>query len=533
MTRLKDYIIEKINQKEFEEVLNSKDIQAGCEFEFYISTDHSSTYFELEEEISLAEEERTQASDVLDSFTFDIQELDERLDNIDDEKKKLTGDIDDLTRRIEWLEDDIKNITYDMENGLFKDRVAVDANVKALKDKNDEIKILKAALEDKKDALEDAETFENIGYNENKKDLKRNILDYFQKNNYAKIQHFKNLIDDYANIYIDDEIGRWISYGSMDKLDYYINFDEVFASRTGDLDKEDLLANNNFPVKIKGGWEVEDDSSLDSDDGVGIEVITPILSVRVLIANIKKIFEWISENGFTDNTTGFHVHMSSKTGEIDPLKLILFTEEDLIYKHFEMRKKNTYTKGKKVHFDYLEVDTDDLLDIASNLIVKKKYNSEKYMGLHLYDLQDNHIEFRYMGGRDYHEKFDEVRQIIINYAHWLSIACDPEYKKKEYIKKVNRLINKLEYDNINETIRMFYVYVERYVDKVRFTQDAQGKMRKIASGFIKPLETKLKSLPAPLKKDHVVLKGQRLDNIKYNANAIFNSFRESLPLEYK
>jgi len=47
-----------------------------------------------------------------------------------------------------------------------------------------------------------------------------------------------------------------------------------------------------------------------------------------------------------------------------------------------------------------------------------------------------------MGGSNYHEKFDQVQSTIANYAFNLKLACDPQFKRQEYVKKLSKMIDK-------------------------------------------------------------------------------------------
>jgi hypothetical protein len=114
------------------------------------------------------------------------------------------------------------------------------------------------------------------------------------------------------------------------------------------------------------------------------------------------------------------VHLSiDGKAEVDPLKLLLFTEEGKIYKEFEERIGNTYALAiDKGHFSKLDPFTkENLMKLAKKEKLDKKLSLDKYMGVHLIDLGDNHVEFRYMGGTNYHKKFKEVREIITNYGY--------------------------------------------------------------------------------------------------------------------
>jgi len=112
------------------------------------------------------------------------------------------------------------------------------------------------------------------------------------------------------------------------------------------------------------------------------------------------------------------------------------------------------------------------------------------MGIHLIELEKNHVEFRYLGG-EYSSKFKQVKEVIANYAHWLSIACDPEYKRREYITKVSRMANYYNYLYLQELIETF-----EYNVKVHPNMSKVKNWVKISETYIKPYRNKIKSLPS-------------------------------------
>ena len=193
-------------------------------------------------------------------------------------------------------------------------------------------------------------------------------------------------------------------------------------------------------------WKVVNDISLKTAPEFGVEVVTPVMQISKLINKIEEVFSWMKKHKcWTDHTCGFHVHISLKPSEhsmVDPVKLMLFTEEGLIYKDFKDRIGNKMASALK------EVHTSN--DVVFNQkTVKQVLNNgirgmskAKFSGLHLIDLESNHVEFRYMGAKDYHKKFDFVKTNVVNYGHWMSIACDVNYKRKEYVRKVALIVNK-------------------------------------------------------------------------------------------
>ena len=97
-------------------------------------------------------------------------------------------------------------------------------------------------------------------------------------------------------------------------------------------------------------WKVETDESLSG--GNGIEVISPPMPLEKFLKICPEIFDFIDTYGYTDNDCGFHINISLKNVSrlektLDVLKLILFFEEDMVYKYFDIRRHSTYALSSK------------------------------------------------------------------------------------------------------------------------------------------------------------------------------------------
>jgi len=62
--------------------------------------------------------------------------------------------------------------------------------------------------------------------------------------------------------------------------------------------------------------------------------------------------------------------------------------------------------------------------------------SSHYNSVNWENVDDGHLEVRWLGGTNYHKKWKEVKEALGRFASTLIIGLDPEYKKKEYISKV-------------------------------------------------------------------------------------------------
>ena len=501
--RLKEYLQEKTNKKEFETSLNNENIKAGCEFEFYLdqynnlftSSEPDPHLIRLRDE---ADQEVIDANKAIDDYHKAMEDLEEEYD-ANGEK------LDEKEDKKSELEDKLSN--------LKDDQMGLDNSDDEYNDIQDQIDKIKKEIKSIDDEIYDLEEEIRLYDNDDKRMDLEEEYDAIPST-YSLSSYYDLLNELYENGFWYGDIGEsddsfnqqclnWYEDGEVQDIESFIGFtlEDLFQEMadSGDgFDEDDvrnLIENDlGFPFSIDG-WEVKPDESL--GDG-GVEIITPIEKVGDLVDIIKDVFDWIDDEGYTDNSCGFHVHMSMDTKhEIDPLKLLMFIEEGKIYENFEDRVMNTYAKSiRKGHFDKLEPFTyDNLKTLIKKEKLDKKMNTEKYLGIHLIELEKNHVEFRYMGGKNYHKKFDDVRNIIANYAHWLSIACDPDYKRREYIEKVARLTNYYNYLYIFHYIQVFLKVSNNFPKTEVGT--SWNKWKKLLDIEIKPYKQSLKALPKP------------------------------------
>jgi len=224
----------------------------------------------------------------------------------------------------------------------------------------------------------------------------------------------------------------------------------------------DKLPFNNYTItsdeKARNSkkWIIKPDGSL----GIaGVEIVTPVLSITEFIKVCPKMFEFIDKYGIIDNDCGFHISMSIKNvknlGEqLDIVKLSLFTDEGYIYKYFDMRKYNEYARSAHSTVR-TNMGSSDFKEYVKTKKMEIDYSDSHNMAINIEHLYTNneYIEFRYLGGKDYHRKWNRIKSVIAQYGHNLILACDPEYKKKEYLLKLHNVLLKADLfsDMINIT----------------------------------------------------------------------------------
>jgi hypothetical protein len=193
-------------------------------------------------------------------------------------------------------------------------------------------------------------------------------------------------------------------------------------------------------------FKIEPDYSLGNQ---GVEVITgpiPYVNAKVILLKILKI---IQEFGRTNEKCSIHINISFDPDEtpktidlVNQLKIILDINEDYIYKLFPERKDSYYAKSVKriIPFKGYDFSTSAINHITNNL----ELPNTKYYGINTKVITEGRIEFRYIGGKDYQHKSNEILELL-NYfiiTTWNSIN---ENLDENNIKELQEYLN----DNVS------------------------------------------------------------------------------------
>jgi hypothetical protein len=162
----------------------------------------------------------------------------------------------------------------------------------------------------------------------------------------------------------------------------------------------------------------------------------------------------IDSGARTNNSCGFHINISDRDmSEFDPLTLICTVDEYLLGNTFN-RVENPYCIPWLVHFDemWMKIKKSSkivdkkrcLIDNANKLIncsaygdwipeefsfAKRQYEEvgDKYVSINVSKLEQEYIEFRMIGGLDYHLKMLEP------FVHYLSESIKEAAKGKDKV----------------------------------------------------------------------------------------------------
>ena len=496
-----EIITEKVTKKEKEESLKNDNIIIGAEFEFKLDQ-HSNIDNMLEgakEDFDEYNKSVDEYNENLENHQEEIDELKSNLSDLDDKIIEIENSIEESESLIEDIDSEIEDIDNDIDNEED------DSEIEALNSK-------KGFLESRKDDLYDSITNDKSDlssvsskYDElhdKIEDMEEYINDYVEYPYFDQYKYsdYVRFLDEMIGENIDVEIGEYLPYDPS----YYENEESFvsFIENNGILDDfpfSDYEVGEYGEVSQDVGdttWAIENDQSVEG----GAEVKSPPMPLDEFIpSTLKDMLSWINDVGYTDNQCGLHIHMSLEDSNgIDPLKLLLFVEEDYIFKLFPGRKNNTYTKSinKKIQSKGFinKKNINTLVDIKGLMV---KIQSEHFDGVNIIDLDTGHVEFRYMGG-DYANSYNDIVNVISTYSYWLSLSSDPEFKKKEYAHKISRSLNKIElyeykfyldyiahYLNDNDVMETSYLKVKVLYDEILKKKNILEKIYKLSKDNIK------------------------------------------------
>lgn len=243
-----------------------------------------------------------------------------------------------------------------------------------------------------------------------------------------------------------------------------------------------------------GHYVVEPDGSLDPDDtsDAGLEFVSPPMPIDEMLSDFNKVVAWAKKKGcYTNESTGLHINVSVpdySRDKLDYVKLALLLGDEYVLKEFD-RESNTFTKSalKQVKDNIRENPAnakklldgmkDGLSDIASKLI--HSGTTHKYTSI---NTKDGYIEFRSPGGDWLDADIPKIENTLLRFVVALDAAVDPQKYRKEYLKKLYKLLAPSK-DN-TDTIQYFAKYAAGDLPKSAlrsFVQQAQIE-RKVKSG---------------------------------------------------
>ena len=219
-------------------------------------------------------------------------------------------------------------------------------------------------------------------------------------------------------------------------------------------------------------WIFEPDSSLDADDSdnMPVEIVSPPMPLLDCLRQMENFFTWAEENGaYANSSTGFHMGVSlpHRGGAVDYVKLALFLGDEHVLKEFgrssnhfcaaAIKKIRDRIKGNKEAIgNAMELMRNNLIELAQKSLEINNHGFGKYTSINPQGGNDSthpdkergakYIEFRSAGGTNYFEDIDKLKNTLLRYSQAMAIAGNPAAERKEYYKKLYKLISPPEGD---------------------------------------------------------------------------------------
>lgn len=230
------------------------------------------------------------------------------------------------------------------------------------------------------------------------------------------------------------------------KPKFKVGFEFEFGSdKTRFQTYDDVLA-----LGISG--RVTDDYSIKLNRTIhDCEIVTDPVSLKESSEVLSKVFRYMDDNNVeTNKTTGIHINISCGDRvfmrKIDPETLIAASDDFYIAKQFK-RDKNIYCKPwnqivKKLNryvkrynktsdsykkwnirteftelVDAMFFSTEEYRDTPYTDLLEEIEFESKYMSVNINNLVDfGYVEYRMIGGRNYHHKIDEIQEAIDHFC---------------------------------------------------------------------------------------------------------------------
>ena len=213
----------------------------------------------------------------------------------------------------------------------------------------------------------------------------------------------------------------------------------------------------------------------DMSGGKGlIELVTGAMPYRDARLVIIRMLGWIRENGYTTDRASIHLNMSFNPdfledkmmiSKMNVLKFILEFDEKRVYKYFPNRENSTYAKSIK-----WVMPKHEAFYYNENLISSDNFTfaNTKYYGINFEKAQKNYLEFRYIGGKDYEKRQDDILHLAEMFIMSVWKSCfnprfTPENKieMKRILKKNEPLMDMLkDYNAVNKHWPKIHILVD-------------------------------------------------------------------------
>ena len=200
--------------------------------------------------------------------------------------------------------------------------------------------------------------------------------------------------------------------------------------------------------KIRDKFTVTTDYSVETNrDNPNVEIVTPVWNLKNGLKAIDKLFTLMElMNAQTNASCGLHINLGfsrkSETKKIDEAKLVLLVDEHKWLKAFK-RTRNEFVDPMKKGLRLKKNDSQDRVftKLKDKIVDKYKYDSINMLRLNI-KKGTGWIEFRIVGGKNYHKRLREVKTVILHFAESLQASTNTVDKKNKLTRNINSLKKK-------------------------------------------------------------------------------------------
>ena len=183
----------------------------------------------------------------------------------------------------------------------------------------------------------------------------------------------------------------------------------------------EIVDRNSFKARDK--FTITGDPSVDTNrDNSDVEIVTPVWTLKNGLKAIDKLFTLMElMNAQTNASCGLHINLGfsqkSETKKIDEAKLVLLVDEQKWLKAFK-RTNNEFVEPMKKGLRLRKNDSQDRVftKLKNKINDKAKYDSINMSKLNI-KKGTGWIEFRIVGGKNYHKRRREVKMATVSYTH--------------------------------------------------------------------------------------------------------------------
>jgi hypothetical protein len=244
----------------------------------------------------------------------------------------------------------------------------------------------------------------------------------------------------------------WPYYDAVES-DSTTSIDEI-AENFSDAIGKPVKSSSSYhgATRKPGMYVVEPDGSISADRGdMGLEFVSPPMSVSEMIDDLKKVRKWAESVGaYTNKSTGLHINVSIPNyndDKLDYVKLALLLGDKYVLEQFG-RAANTYTASAlgKIQDRVKNLSTDqvqglfDQMRLGLNQLASRSIHGPSTTKYTSINPRGNYIEFRSPGGDWLAEDISTLVSTMMRFVVALDAAVEPSKYRKEYLSKLQKLL---------------------------------------------------------------------------------------------